>query len=125
MSKKGRIGLLAIGILVVLAILIYQYAYQDHRDIATEEAVMVVSAQELRDMFQTARGHEALNKTVIVSGRITEKEDSTLTLDRAVHCKLVIKTDSLQIGTAVSAKGRCIGYDDLFELVKLDQTTLD
>ena len=125
MNKKKRIGLFAIAVLVVLAILLYQYAYQDHRDIANEEAVMVISANELKELFQNDKGSEALNKTVIVSGQITEKEDSTLTLDDAVHCKLSIKADSLEVGTAVTAKGRCIGYDDLFELVKLDQTTLE
>jgi len=125
MSKKARIGLFAIAVLVVVAIIGYQYAYQDHRDIATEEAVMVVSAEELKQLFLDEKGQEALNKTVSVSGIITEKEEGALTLDNAVYCVLSIKADSMEVGTAVTAKGRCIGYDDLFELVKLDQTTLD
>lgn len=125
MSKKARIGLFAIAVLVVLAVVGYQYAYQDHRDIASEEAVMVVSASELKALFLNDQGEQALNKTVTVSGVITEKEAGALTLDDAVHCVLQIKADSLEVGTAVTAKGRCIGYDDLFELVKLDQTTLE
>ena len=60
----------------------------------------------------------------IISGKVTEVEleNNNFTLDDAVLCY----TDSIRIkeikkNTNIVVKGRSIGYDELLELIKLDQ----
>ena len=99
----------------------YKYAYQDHRDIQSEDAVTRISAPELQALFASDPAHEYLNKTVTVSGVVTDIDSNLITLDSKVSCELIMppKKDILQ--QEVKLKGRCLGYDELFEIVKLDQ----
>lgn len=113
-------------IIVLLLVFIgYNYVYQDHRDIKKETATFLLSSIHIsRDFSQDPIQSEAkyLDKTVEISGFITELNKNDLTLGNQVFCQFEknIK-QSLEIGSELIIKGRCIGYDDLLEQVKLDQ----
>ena len=119
-------------VLIVLAVVIaggiagYNYLYKDHRNIATEEAILTVNSEELVNFFTINNGISVLNKTIEVNGTVTEVDlnANTLTLDDKVHCNFINLPDFIIVGKEVSVKGRCIGYDDIFEIVKLDQCSI-
>lgn len=121
-----RIGLVILVLLVIAGILGYNYLYQDHRDIATTDAVGSFSSEELMDLFtddDSSNDINVLDQVILVNGNVTLVNESNLILDE----KIFIELDSQQVllkGTEVTVKGRCIGYDDLLEEIKIDQATI-
>ena len=109
-------------VLILIAIGFYYYAYKDHRDIATEGAVYSDTAVALKDSI--VQNNEAfLNQAVTVSGIVTFIDDNSITLDDALVA-LFATGHTAQLNQQLTLKGRCIGYDDLFEVVVLDQSTM-
>lgn len=123
-TRKRNVVIIAVLSLLLVCFLGYNYLYQDHRDIQTEEAITKVAANELQEIFSKQPSHEYLNKTIIVTGIISEKDDSQIILNGKVQCALLETTSDLKLGSLVNIKGRCLGYDELFEIVKLDQCSL-
>lgn len=104
----------------------YFYLYQGHRDISKEKALFQISSENLVNEFrQDAASANAryLNQTIEVNGRISEVTDSTLILEPGVFCTFSQKLENGLKEKEVTIKGRCIGFDDLFEEVKFDQCT--
>jgi hypothetical protein len=64
-----------------------------------------------------------LNQTVAVSGMVTFIDDHSITLDDALVAQFATG-HTAQLNQQLTLKGRCIGYDDLFEVVVLDQSTM-
>ncbi len=123
MKKQTKL-LIALILLILAAYFAYNYTYQDHRDIKTEEAKMSVSASELVAFFKDNKPEEILNSTVQVSGKITEIDLKSITLEDTVLCSFDTEIQGINLNDKITIKGRCIGYDDLFEIVKLDQSTI-
>ena len=118
---KQKIILILLGLAVVI-IGFYYYAYKDHRDIAIEGAVYNDTAVALKDSI--VQNNEAfLNQTVAVSGVVTFIDDHSITLDDALVAQFETG-HTAQLNQQLTLKGRCIGYDDLFEVVVLDQCVL-
>lgn len=119
-------------ILLVLAIVIfvigYKYIYHAHRNIETEHAEFALTATSLSNEFlinPMASEKKYLNKTIEVSGDITEINSRDLILNEAVFCQFSNAIgSSIKRDEHVKIKGRVIGYDDLLELVKLDQCSI-
>ena len=124
MKRKWAVLLI---IILILAIIGYNYIYKPHRDISEEKADFSLSASKLHEAFSkdlTAAETLYLDKTLIVSGYISEITDTDISIDNTVFCLWNdTKNRSLTVGDKINIKGRCIGYDDLLELVKLDQST--
>ncbi len=123
MKKQTKL-LIALVLLILAAYFAYNYMYQDHRDIKTEEAKISVSATELVTFFKDDKSEEILNNTVQVSGEITEMDSKSITLDDSVLCSFDTEIQGINLNDKITIKGRCIGYDDLFEIAKLDQSTI-
>lgn len=128
--KKKNLLLLALALAATAtAWLLYQYTFNSsHRDISSETASAEVSAQSLQEAFladETAASANYLDQVVAVSGTITDIEDQSLTLDDLVLVGMEnTNNESMATGTSVTIKGRCIGFDELLEMVKIDQATL-
>jgi hypothetical protein len=95
--------------------------YKDHRDIKTEVSKIEIAAPYLLERFKKDDGNDLLNRTITVTGTITQVESTAITIDSNVHCSFGSVVNDFKNGDIVVIKGRCIGYDDLFEIVKLDQ----
>lgn len=128
MRKKRLIT--AVVVLLGLGALVYGYygyLYKDARNISEEEAAHTLAANTLAGDY-AANAQEAdakyLNKTLEIQGKVTEVRDSVMILDGAVFCGLDSLTNNNQLNKTITIKGRCIGYDELFGEVKLDQCTL-
>ena len=113
-------------ILIITGIIVYNYIYKEHRDIESERAQFVLTSTEMMNEFMvnpSASEKKYLNKTIEVSGMITELNSNDLTLDSSIFCQFnsVVHIDSK---SSVKIKGRFIGYDDLLEEIKLDQCSI-
>lgn len=116
-------------VLVLIAVIAgYNYIYQDHRDIESEKAEFTMSSNEISQLFSensTSAEHKFLNKTIEVSGLITDLAINDLTIDDKIFCQFSNNLEtSLDENETIKIKGRVIGYDDLLEQVKLDQCSI-
>ena len=103
--------------------------YKPHRNIAEEEAIVTISAEELQKNFSDENNTLKLtDKVVKVSGIISAIEQkTTLVIDDKIQVDFNIDNQinkELIEGTMITIKGRCVGYDDLLEIVKIDQAIL-
>ena len=114
---KRKSWIIVALVLVVVAVLGYNYLYQDHRDIQQETAVFKGTASELKTLL-TGSEDTLSNTTVELRGYVTALELDGLVLSNSVYCKLdSIPEVSLQENLII--KGRVLGYDSLFELVSM------
>lgn len=123
MSKK-RIFLIVIFLLILGGFMAYNYVYQDHRNIESETSQLEITAPYLLERFKTNDENGLLNKTITVTGKITNVEEGAVTIDESVYATFTENDIELVRNEKVIIKGRCIGYDELFEIVKLDQCSI-
>lgn len=121
---RRRKLLWAIFLVAIGAYFIYGYIYKDHRDIQAEAPTMELTGEELLQKFQNGEGNDLLNKTISVSGEVTLLEESAVTIANSVYASFITLPSEIKAGESYVIKGRCIGYDDLFEVVKIDQCSL-
>ena len=115
---------IALLIIVIVTFLGYHYIYQDHRDIESETAAFTFTAEDITNEFEinpSDAESKYLNKTIIISGIITELNSNQITINDKVFCQLNNAPNILKTNQEVTLKGRFIGYDNLLEEIKLDQ----
>lgn len=130
MTKKNSFTILLVSaILLISATVAYNYIYKKHRNIKTENASFSITTAEILNEFSinpTQSEKKYLNKTIEISGTITEKSQNTITLDHIVFCQFSNSIKApLNDKTHIIVKGRFIGYDDLLEEIKLDQCLIN
>lgn len=123
-----------ITIVVLLAVVCFgvyycykNILYKEARDITTEKSILTITADHLEkeyDKDPVQADAKYLNKTIEIEGRISEVTDSTMTLDNKVFCKMNEKAKKPLTNEKIRIKGRCIGFDDLFAVVKFDQCSI-
>lgn len=113
---------------IIILVFTYNYIYQDHRDINSEQAEVSLTSTELYNEFivdPSISEKKYLNKTIEVSGVISDKNIDNLTIDDNVFCQFSNNIlYALENNSTIKIKGRFIGYDDLLEQIKLDQCTI-
>src|SRR5690606_2600285 len=123
MLMKKRVLLVLVALAAFLG---YLYIYQDHRNIAAETSSFELTSGLLISEFE-ANPKQAeskyLDKTLSVEGRVTELNHLDVTLDGKIFCSFG-DLNSVKVSDMVKVKGRCIGYDDLLQLVKMYQCVL-
>ncbi|WP_299120839.1 hypothetical protein [uncultured Winogradskyella sp.] len=116
------------GVIIILVIVGYNYVYQDHRNIENEKAEFSLKSSEIATKFlenSTEAEKLFLNKTIEISGTISEINSNDLTIDDKVFCQFLNDMkETIEVNSKVKVKGRVIGYDDLLEQVKLDQCAI-
>ena len=128
--KKKKIIFSAIALIAIVAIVGYNYIYQDHRDIQSEKPAYTLNAASFVKEFQINEAEATakyLNKTIEIEGTLSSIDGNTVVVDNVIFFALSeneTPPTSNQINTPVQIKARCIGYDNLLEEVKLDQATL-
>ena len=112
-------------VLIIAGIIGYNYIYQDHRDIENEAAEFTMPTSELATLFAdnaVTAEQKFLNKTIEITGRISDLNTNDITIDDKVFCQFSDNIETaLDKNDKAKIKGRVIGYDDLLEQVKLDQ----
>ncbi|MEC3908370.1 hypothetical protein VOI54_15170 [Tamlana sp. 2201CG12-4] len=122
--NKNKLWLIILITLILLTIVGIMYIYQEHRDIKTESPVFVLTSGVLIQQFSSNTSESEkkyLDKVIEVSGIISHIDGNSLTLNDKLFCLLQNPVPNIIINTSTKVKGRCIGYDDLLQEVKLDQ----
>ena len=128
---KFRLGLGVALVLLSAIVVLYFYVYQSHRDIDAEQAAFETSVSELSQRFLNNPDSSTVtyaDQTISIYGNVTalDLKQNTITLDN----KLIATTSKEEInraktGELVKLKGRFIGYDELFNELRMDQCTIE
>jgi hypothetical protein len=119
--------LIVIFILIIGSIIAYSYMYPNHRSISEETVSFAVKADYIHGEFiqNSAQAEQKyLDQTLLVSGLVTAIDSKSLTIENKVYGQFETLNSDLNVNDSVTVKGRCIGFDDLLEEIKLDQCTI-
>lgn len=123
---KKKVILIGIVILAIIAYFGYNYVMAPPKDISKSKVDIEITATEFAKEF-SANEKIATNKyqekVVEVKGEITSVEKNSITIDGKVTCGFENSIE-LNKGDQVKVKGLFIGFDEMFEEVKLDKCSL-
>ncbi|MEO9501272.1 hypothetical protein [Nonlabens ulvanivorans] len=123
MIKKILFGFLLIGFIAIIG---YNYLYQDHVDVEQSKSSASFTSQVLIELFtdqDLQNDQRALDQIIEVKGKVTNVEKNTIILDEQIFIEMVAD-EKLKENQLIIIKGRCLGYDELLEEVKIDQAIL-
>lgn len=121
-----KIGVISLLVIAILAVIVYNYLYQDHRDVTASEAVESFTTSELMDLFTDAdieNDLKALDQVIALTGSVTQINEGQIIMDDQIFVEIKDLT-GIKAQQQITIKGRCLGYDDLMEEVKIDQATM-
>ena len=129
-NKKTTGSFLRILIpLFVAGIAVVYYTYnKPHRDFNKSPSQFTVESKKLISFYQNnlkEANSKYLDKIILITGVITDFEKDIIILDNGIVCTLDSSQkidDQIYTGSEISIKGRCIGYDDLFEEIRVDHS---
>ena len=107
----------------------YRYVYQEHRNIYIEEPKYILTCDSLFHHFninQKEANQIYINQILKIKGIINTVSENQLILHPGIACLVDsnIKINGVLPKDTIEIKGRCVGFDDLFLEVKMDQITL-
>ena len=108
--------------------IIYVIYNKPHKDFDKSPIEDTIESIDLISFYQDNPDNanaRFLDKFILVIGTITDIEKNIIILDNSIVCTLdpsQIITNQININNEVSVKGRCIGYDDLLEEVRIDHS---
>jgi hypothetical protein len=127
MKKLHTIGIV-LATAVILLLLTLSYIYKQHRNVANEPAEYSSTGHDFHQLF-IENSIEATplyqDKTVSLTGQVTSLGEGSLVLDNGVRCYFADELIAdVSLEDRITVKGRCLGYDELLEEVKVDQCVL-
>ena len=129
--KWKKIVFLIVTLFIMASIGIYVYygfLFKGARNIESERPIVTTSVINLiNDYNSNQKKSDALylNKTIEVNGKVTKETDDVVVLNNTVFCLLIQKKRNKLLNSHLNVKGKCIGYDELFQEVKLDQCVIN
>lgn len=130
MNRK-KIVLVIVALLLMTSAGIYFYygfLFKEARNIESEAPDFSIEATKLLDDYNSdpkKADAQYLNKTIEITGIVTKENDSVIIVENTVFCLFNQKTQIKSKNNKITVKGKCIGYDELFNEVKLDQCTIN
>ncbi len=122
--------LITTSLFLITGIAIYRYSYKNHRDIESETADYVVTVDGLEKEFSLNDSLATIkyqDKTIEVTAEITSIEPANrgVVIGEKIFATF---TDSLPKDIAINKilkiKGRFLGYDELLQEFKIDQSSV-
>ncbi len=119
---------LIVGLILVIGIIVaFNYLYPEHRSISEESVSFRMSAESLFSEF-TEDASQAelkyLDQTILVLGVISAVDSKSVTISNKIYGQFETLNSDLKVNDSIAVKGRCIGYDNLLEEIKLDQCSI-
>ena len=115
-------------VLLIGGVLLYNYVYKDHRNIENEEPSFIVTSEDLITEFTSddkIASEKYLDKTIQIIGVVTSLDGNVLQVESVISCYFKDTLNSNQLlNKKIEIKGRCIGYDELLEEIKIDQCVI-
>ena len=114
-------------LIILLAIAVYFVWNKPHKDYSTMRTDITISSLNFINEFKansTLATEKYLNQIILVNGNTTDKLTKSVVLDNGIVCTLDSSSlkalELVQINNEVYIKGRFVGFDDLFEEIRLD-----
>ena len=114
-------------LIILLATAVYFVWNKPHKDYSTMKTDITISSLNFINEFKansTLATEKYLNQIIFVSGNTTDKLTKSVVLDNGIVCTLDSSSLKalrlIQINNEISIKGRFVGFDDLFEEIRLD-----
>ena len=125
---KNKITLITISLLFFIAFFgtVFFTYNKPHKDFSAAQTDITLEAAKLYEHYQNDLSDanlKFLDKVLLVNGPVTELNSNLVIIGGNIVCSLdsshVLDT-SIKLYDEISVRGRCIGYDDLFEEVRID-----
>jgi hypothetical protein len=129
--KRKKIAIVVAALLIAVSGGIYFYygfLFKEARNIETEMPDFSITAAQLIEDYSSnpeKANSLYLNKTIELKGLVTKETDSVIVLENSVFCLFTQKITQKLLNNNTVVKGKCIGYDELFQEIKLDQCTIN
>jgi len=113
---------------IIGLIIIYNTYNKPHKDFNKSPFEVAIESEELISLYQDNTDNanaRFLDKILLVKGNITNIESDIIILDNGIVCTLdpsQVVTEEIHLNKNISVKGRCIGYDDLLEEIRIDHS---
>ena len=114
-------------ILILLLIIVYAVWNKPHKNYSNTKPNITIDSSNFINEFKTnptLATEKYLNQVILVNGNVTDRLTKSVVLNNGIVCtldSLSLKALGLiQINNEVSIKGRFVGFDDLFEEIRLD-----
>ena len=110
------------SVLPLVALIAFVYYTKSLKpNYASMKPTLITDSHDLLWRFQMNEGAELINQIVQFRGKITGFDSLLVIMDHRLICNPdSTMVDDLSIGDSTTLKGRCIGYDDLLEELRLD-----
>ena len=121
--------LLCLLILSLVYYFSYNYIYQEHRDILLEDENYNLMSDSIYKHFinnQTEANNIYINRIIKLNGNVNKISHNHIIIHPGIACKIDSNfgISKIELNEQITVKGRCIGFDDLFLEVKLDNTII-
>ena len=107
----------------------YKYVYREHRNIYKEEPKYILTSDSLFNHFNTNQKEANqiyINQILKIKGVLNTISENQLIFYPGIACLVDsnITINGVLTDDTIEIKGRCVGFDDLFLEVKMDQVTI-
>ena len=114
-------------IFIVLLIIVYAVWNKPHKNYSNTKPNITIDSSNFINEFKTnstLATEKYLNQIILVNGNVTDRLTKSVVLNNGIVCTLDSSSLKalrlIQINNEVSIKGRFVGFDDLFEEIRLD-----
>lgn len=115
-------GLLSITVLLGVGLFLYiDRAPRTTHEQDTQYKLQSIMLKELLEEEGEAGLDSLINTIVELEGVCTSKTDSTLILEDWIFIQTTEKLEQVALDQKVRVKGKCVGYDDLLQELKITQ----
>ena len=114
-------------IFILLLIIVYAVWNKPHKNYSNTKPNITIDSSNFINEFKTnstSATEKYLNQIILVNGNVTDRLTKSVVLNNGIVCTLdslsLKALELIQINNEVSIKGRFVGFDDLFEEIRLD-----
>ena len=114
-------------IFIVLLMIVYAVWNKPHKNYSNTKPNITIDSSNFINEFKTnstLATEKYLNQIILVKGNVTDRLTKSVVLNNGIVCTLDSSSlkalGLIQINNEGSIKGRFVGFDDLFEEIRLD-----
>lgn len=122
--------LIIVSFLLVTGISIYFYSYKGHRDVESESPNYIVTVYQLEKEFNSNDSLACIkyqDKTIQLSAKVTDIDGASNAIVIGGKIFVTFKDrlpKHIVTGQMLKIKGRFLGYDELLQEFKIDQSSV-
>ena len=113
---------------IIGVVVVYLTYNKPHKDFNKSRSEFTIESKDLIEFYQNDADNantSYLDKILLLTGVITDIGTNIIILDNGIVCTLdpsQVINKKINLGSKISIKGRCIGYDDLLEEIRIDHS---